>query len=214
MCILLLHQNVSGLIQTFGAVVVLVELSVLRLPLPADQVVCQIAVGKDRRWPLHYQLGRGVGIRTRVLGHRRHCNRGHVILQKNAAEKWESTYGMFGILTWWACADVYYGAFGPFDVFVPHLQGDDFHKYSILGPGLEVQKSDFRVDLLVMGEIHVHHVPTVWSTAVLAVKLCDVLERTGEDRPKDDVFMTWQLNPISIKYNKSVEASLKSCMMM
>lgn len=53
----------------------MVEFSVLRLPLPADQVVCQVAVGKGRRWPLHYQLGGGVGISTRVFGHRRHCNR-------------------------------------------------------------------------------------------------------------------------------------------
>lgn len=52
----------------------LVELSVLRLPLPADQIVRQIAIGKSRRWPLHYQLGGGVSVRTRVFGHRRHCN--------------------------------------------------------------------------------------------------------------------------------------------
>lgn len=41
--------HTRGFIHTFGAVVVMVELSVLRLPLPADQVVCQIAVGKGRR---------------------------------------------------------------------------------------------------------------------------------------------------------------------
>lgn len=65
----------SGVLQTFGAVVVMVELSVLRLPLPADQVVRQVAVGKGRGAPVHDQLGGGVGIRTRVFGHRRHCSR-------------------------------------------------------------------------------------------------------------------------------------------
>lgn len=35
--------------ETFGAVVVLVQLPVLRLLLPADQVVGQIAIGKNWR---------------------------------------------------------------------------------------------------------------------------------------------------------------------
>lgn len=73
-------------------------------------------------------------------------------------------------------------------MLVPHLQGDDFHKYGVLGPGLELQKRDFGVDVLVVREIHVHHVPAVGSTAVQAVELCDVLERTGGDRQKDGVF--------------------------
>lgn len=58
---------------TFGAVVVLVELSVLGLLLPADQVVGQVAVGKSRGRPLHQQLGGGVGEGARLPGHRRHC---------------------------------------------------------------------------------------------------------------------------------------------
>lgn len=46
-------------------------------------------------------------------------------------------------------------------MLVPHLQGDDLHKYGVLGPGLELQQRDFGVDVLVVGEIHVHHVPAV-----------------------------------------------------
>lgn len=58
---------------TFGAVVVLVELSVLGLLLPADQVVGQVAVGKRRRRPPDHQLGGGVGEGSGLPGHRRLC---------------------------------------------------------------------------------------------------------------------------------------------
>lgn len=63
---------------TFGAVVVLVELSVLGLLLPADQVVGQVAVGKCRRQPLDHQLGGGVSEGARLPGHRRPCGRSRV----------------------------------------------------------------------------------------------------------------------------------------
>lgn len=58
---------------TFGAVVVLVELSVLGLLLPADQVVGQVAVGKSWGRPLHHQLGGGVGEGARLPGYRWFC---------------------------------------------------------------------------------------------------------------------------------------------
>ena len=64
--------------HTFGAVVVLVELPVLRLLLPADQVEGQISVGKGWRGPLHHQPGGGVGKSPGLFGHRRHCNRAKV----------------------------------------------------------------------------------------------------------------------------------------
>lgn len=66
-------------------------------------------------------------------------------------------------------------------MFVLHLQRNGLHKYGILGPGLEVQQTDIRIDLLLLREIDVHHVPAVCAAAVLPVKLGDVLERPGED---------------------------------
>lgn len=49
----------------------------------------------------------------------------------------------------------------PCDVFVLHLERNGLHKYSILGPGLEVLQADIRIDILVLREIDVHHVPAV-----------------------------------------------------
>lgn len=91
-------------------------------------------------------------------------------------------------LTRRARADVDDVTLGPRDVLVPHLQGDDLHEYRVLGPGLEVQESDLGVDVLALGEVHVHHVPTVRPAAVLAVELRDVLEGTGEDRQQGGAF--------------------------
>lgn len=83
-------------------------------------------------------------------------------------------------LTRWACANVDYITLCP-SVFVFPLQGNGLHKNSILGPGLEVLKTDFWVSVFILRKIHIHHVPAVWATAILAVKLCDVLERAGKD---------------------------------
>lgn len=84
-------------------------------------------------------------------------------------------------LTGRPCANVYDITLGPGDVFVLHLQGNGLHKYGILGPGFEVLQTDFWVSVFVLRQIDVHHVPAVGTAAVLAVKLCDVLERAGED---------------------------------
>lgn len=66
-------------------------------------------------------------------------------------------------------------------MLVLHLQGDGLHKNSVLGPGLEVLNVDARVDVFVLGEIHVHHEPTVGPAAIPAVEICDVLERPGKE---------------------------------
>lgn len=66
-------------------------------------------------------------------------------------------------------------------MFVLHQQGDGLHKDGILGPRLQVLKAHIRVGVFVLQEIHVHRVPAVGAAAVLAVKLCDVLERAAED---------------------------------
>lgn len=56
--------------HTFGAVVVLVKLSVFGLLLPSDQVVCLVSIWWNRRWPTHHQLRGGVRVCSHILGHR------------------------------------------------------------------------------------------------------------------------------------------------
>lgn len=85
-------------------------------------------------------------------------------------------------LTRWACANVDYITLCSSNVFVLHLQGNGLDKNSILGPGLEVLNADFWVSVFILREIYIHHVPAVWATAILAVKLCDVLKRTGKEK--------------------------------
>lgn len=77
-------------------------------------------------------------------------------------------------------------------MFVLHLQGNGLHKNSILRPGLEVLETDFWVVGFVLREIHIHHVPAVGATAILAVKLRDVLERPGEDTKQRNSIYSYQ----------------------
>lgn len=53
---------------TFGAVVVSVQVTVLRLLLPAHDVVGEVPIGKRGRIPLHNQLGWGVGCWNNIQG--------------------------------------------------------------------------------------------------------------------------------------------------
>lgn len=69
-------------------------------------------------------------------------------------------------------------------MFALHLQRDGLHEDGVLGPGLQLLQAHVRVAVPVLGQIHVHHVPAVGAAAVLPVKLGDVLERAGEDKPK------------------------------
>ena len=163
----------------------LVELRVLRLPLPADQVVGQVAVRKGWRRPLNHQLCWRVGICTGVFGHRRGCERAKVQVQLKCVllftDSFRKNQQTDDQLTWWTCADVDDVTLCPGDKFVLHLQGNGLHENSILSPGFEVLKADFWVNAYVLRKIHVHHVPAVWATAVLAAKLCDVLQRAVEN---------------------------------
>lgn len=70
---------------TFEAIIQLVQLTVLCLPLPRNQVVSDVAVGVRRRFPLQDDLGWGVGNGDGVQGDRRiwkgerkqvHCEEG------------------------------------------------------------------------------------------------------------------------------------------
>ena len=75
-------------------------------------------------------------------------------------------------------------------MLVLHHQRDGLDKDGVLGPRLEGRQEDPGVRILIRGQVHVHHVPAVGATAVLAVKLGDVLERTKikEHRRKNDDF--------------------------
>lgn len=92
--------------------------------------------------------------------------------------------GSRGPLTGRASSHVDDVALRPLDVFALHLQHDGLHEDGVLGPGLQLLQAHVRVAAPVLGQIHVHHVPAVGAAAVLPVKLGDVLERTGEDKPK------------------------------
>lgn len=167
---------------TFGAVVVLVELSVLRLLLPADQVVGQVAVGKRRRQPLDKQLGGGVGEGARLPGHGRLCGRTRV--SSRQVDTTERPTVPRRQLTGRTSAHVDDVGLRPLDVFALHLQRDGLHEDGVLGPGLQLLQAHVGVAAAVLGQVHVHHVPAVGAAAVLPVKLGDVLERSGEDKPK------------------------------
>lgn len=56
---------------TFGAVIVPVQVAVLRLPLPPHDVVTEVPVGQGRRVPLHDELRRRVGRGQNVQGNGR-----------------------------------------------------------------------------------------------------------------------------------------------
>lgn len=53
---------------TFGAIVVSVQVTVLRLLLPAHDVVGEVPIGKRGRIPFHNQLGWGVGCWNNIQG--------------------------------------------------------------------------------------------------------------------------------------------------
>lgn len=53
---------------TFGAVIVSVQVTVLRLLLPAHDVVGEVPIGKRGRIPFHNQLGWGVGCWNNIQG--------------------------------------------------------------------------------------------------------------------------------------------------
>ena len=72
--------------------------------------------------------------------------------------------------------DVHHLALGPRRVLVLHHEGDGLHEHGVLGPGLQVGQQHARVHVAVLVELHVHHVPAVGATALLALKRTDVLE--------------------------------------
>lgn len=83
------------------------------------------------------------------------------------------------MFTWGAGADVDHLALGTRHLFVLHYECDRFHKYGVLCPGLQAGQQDSGIWIFVWSQLHVHHVPAVWATAILSLKLCDVLVWPG-----------------------------------
>lgn len=96
-------------------------------------------------------------------------------------DHWETQERLLFRLTWRSRADINDVALRPRDVFVLHLQGGGFHINGVLGPGLEILKSKFGICISVLWKVYVHHVPAIGATAILAIKLCDILGRSERE---------------------------------
>jgi hypothetical protein len=70
--------------RTAVAVVIDVEVTVLRQALPQHQVVGDVSIALDRWLPAHQEVGRGVGGGDDILGHRGCCD-----CEKGDAQGWD-----------------------------------------------------------------------------------------------------------------------------
>lgn len=69
-------------------------------------------------------------------------------------------------------------------MFVLEHERDRLDENGVLRPRLQAGQQDPGVHVFVRCQLHIHHVPAVGATAVLALELCDVLEGPGRKRIK------------------------------